>query len=354
MKFLLNFQRGGAETQREIKEKSPRLRVEKSNLSALLNLRARETSEALKSPTFAFIFMKKSLFFAAALLCGALPSVSRAQQIELPAPTAASKPAASLSEAELRALGEGIAFPYELLDKVLAANVNKEGAVFYSKVKGNNDLATFVRAVAIADLTKFPQWTIPADPADPKSKEQPDQTPEMAFWINAYNGLFLKTLADAYPISSPLQIKDLDTAKTRVVAGKSYSFAELRRKIAGIDPRALFSLPDGTNSGPRAAPAVVRYVGLSNRLNDAITAFVNDFSRVEAPQRLQKTVMVSPWLAEVDAFLKPQTTRRKWEGIRSILAAYTTRNGDQRYFSAGDYQVEFMLPNRSLNEQLSR
>jgi hypothetical protein len=300
--------------------------------------------------------MKKSSLFLSAALCSSavLPQVSRAQQVAIAGAAPVSRPAASLSEDDLRNLGQGIAFPYELLDRVLAANVNKEGAVFYAKIKNNNDLETFVRAVAIADLTKFPQWMVPPDPADPTAKEKPDQTPELAFWINAYNGLFIKAIADAYPINSPGQISGLDSAKTRVVAGKNYSFAELRKKIASIDARALFALPDGTNSGPRAASSVYRYVGLSSRINDAIRAFINDVTRVQPPQRLQSTVQVSPWLMEVDGFLKPQASRRKWEGIRTILGSYTTRDGDQRYFNSGDYQINFMLPDRSLNEQLSR
>ena len=295
--------------------------------------------------------MKKSPFLIAALLGGALlPAVSNAQVVTPAAPAAA----AALSEADLRALGEGIAFPYEKLDAVLRANVDKEGAVFYAKVRNNNDLDTFVRAVAIADLTKFPEWMLPADPENPKSKATPDRTPQLTFYINAYNGLFLKALADAYPVGSPLQIEGLDTAKTRVVAGKTYSFAELRALIAEMDPRALFALPDGTNSGPRAASGVYRYFGLGEQLNAAISSFVNDLTRVKPPVRLANTVEVSSFLATVDPYFAPQTGRRKWNGIRKVLTGYAKRKSDQSYFSTGDYQVNFSLPDRSINEQLSR
>lgn len=298
--------------------------------------------------------MKKSFFLLAATLsAGALAPLSQAQVITPDAKPIA-PPAASLSDVQLRALGEGVAFPYEKLDSVLATSVDKEGRIIYSKAKGSNDLDTFVRAVAVADLTKFPQWMIPPDPEDPKAKATPDRSPELIFWINAYNGLFLKTIADAYPVNSPSQIPDLDKAKTRVVAGQTYSFADMRRKIAEIDARALFALPDGTVEGPRAAPGVYRYIGLNEQLNAAARAFVNDITRVTAPNRLQNSVAVSPWLATVDEYFRPDATRRKWEGIRKVLAGYTTRSADRNYFVTGDYEVLFLPSDRTLSEKLTR
>jgi hypothetical protein len=294
--------------------------------------------------------MKKHQLFVAVLLSS--PVLSQVSQAQIVAPKA--PVAATMSESDLRALGEGIAFPYEKLDNVIRGNIDKEGAVFYGKFKGSNELETFARAVAIADLSKFPVWTVAADPEDPKSKSHPDNTAELTFFINAYNGLYLKAIADAYPVSSPAEIKNLDTDKTRVVAGQNYSFAELRRKIAGMDSRALFALPDGTNSGPRASNSVYRYFGLDAQLNAAVSSYVNDVSRVMPPLRLQNTVTVSPWLSTVDEYFSPKTGRNQWNGIRKILAGYTKRDGDQRYLSSGDYQVRFMPADRSLNEAISR
>lgn len=293
--------------------------------------------------------MKKQQLLVAVLLASALlPQASQAQIIGKATP-----PAATLTETDLRALGEGIAFPYELLDNALKDNVDKEGKISYGKIKGSNDLETFVRAVAIADLSKFPKWMIPADPNDPKSVEEPDRTPELTFYINAYNALFLKAITDGYPVGSPTEIKNLDTAKTRTVAGKAYSFADLRKVIAELDPRALFALPDGTNGGPRAAGTAYRYTNLNAQLNGAVNSYINDITRVAPPVRLQNTVMVSPWLQSVDEWFVGKGRRSKWNGIKNVLMGYTTRNSDQRYFAAGDYQVVFMRPDNSINEALS-
>lgn len=296
--------------------------------------------------------MKKSILLALALL-GAVAAPSFAQD-SLLAPKVAPKLAATYSDEELRALGEGIAFPYEKLERALIPYVNKDGAVAYAKLKGNNDLETFVRAVAIADRDKFPKWMNPADPKDPKSVATPDRTPELTFLINAYNGLFFKTLADAYPINTPGQIKGLYTAKTHRLAGKDVSFDDLRREIAALDPRALFALPDGTNNGPRATSAAYTYFGLSNQLDRAAQAFVNDQSRVQAPIRLQNTVEVSPWLAGINEFFAPKGGRVKNKGIQNVLTRFTSRDSDQRYFATGDYQVRFALGDASINEQTTR
>lgn len=293
---------------------------------------------------------KSSLLVATTLLSSALLGSLAQAQVVAPA----TPPASSLSETDLRNLGEGVAFPYEKLESALKDNVSKDGLIFYAKIKGNNDLETFVRAVAIADMKKFPAWPVPADPEVKDSKDGLDQTAELAFLINAYNALFIKAIADAYPVNGPSLIKDLDTAKTRVVGGVNYSFADLRRKIAEIDPRALFALPDGTNSGPRASMLAYRYLGLNTLLNEVVKGFINDTTRVAVPDRARNVVQVSPFLATVDEFFRAKTSRRKGEGVRNLLAAYTTSGSIQRYFGAGAYQIEYTLTNNTLNEQFTR
>ena len=299
--------------------------------------------------------MKSSFLLATTLVSAFLgASSSQVYAQELLPPKVAPKAAASLSDDELRALGEGIAFPYEKLERALAPNINKEGAVSYARLKGNNDLEIFVRAVGIANMDRFPKWMNPADPQDPKSVPTLDRTPELTFLINAYNGLFFKTVADAYPVNTPAQIKGLYTAKTHLVAGKMMSLGELREQIGRIDPRALFALNDGTNNGPRATSAAYTYFNLSGQLTRAAQVFVNDLSRVKEPIRLQNTVEVSPWLASVDEFFAPKSGRRKFNGIRNVLATYTTRDSDRRYFTAGDYEIRFAPGDASINELLSR
>ena len=310
--------------------------------------------------------MKKSAFLVAAVLLA--PTTFRgAAQAQTIVPEGANAartgqtdavvktPVANLSDDQIRSFGQGIAFPYGIFESVLTRFVDKKGDVFYAKVKGDNDLETYVRALSLADIgpNAFPVFQTPVDPDKPEKGMMDDKSAELAFWINAYNALRIKAIADAYPINSLAQIKGLDTEKTRNVAGTNYSFGELRAKIAGFDKRAIFALMSGDGSGPRAPQLAARFSGLGVQLNQVTRAFINDISRVMPLDRIANKIVVSPYLQEVDAYWKPKNQRRKWDGIRDVLAGYTT-NVTKNALRVGDEGVEFMQADSKINEQLSQ
>ena len=262
--------------------------------------------------------------------------------------------AANYTDDQLRAMGTGVAFPYELLDVVLRRYVSPKGEMYFLKAKGDNDLDTFARAVAIADLGQFPVFTTPLDKNDPNKGTFQDSSAQLTFWINAYNGLRLKAISDLYPISSLAQIKDFDTAKTQTVAGKKYSFAELRDKIGKMDPRALFAITSGTEDGPSIPLAVFRFSRLSEQLDLAVKSFVNDPNKVSTPDRLANRVEVSPYLKEVDTYFASKSSRRKLGGVREVLGTYSASSVSRNYFVTGEYAINFTLANDKLNEQLGQ
>ena len=166
-------------------------------------------------------------------------------------------------------------------------NIDDQGNVDYARLKGDPNLDRFVRAVGSADLKAFPVFEVkptaeekkdamPAAVATSKDKKAPelDRSWEMAFWLNAFNAVALKTIADAYPIESVLAIKDFETAKTHRVAGELYSLEELRDKIGKMDKRALFALMTGTRSGPRPPLRAFRYLGLNEILEASVKVMV--------------------------------------------------------------------------------
>ena len=222
--------------------------------------------------------------------------------------------------------------------------MTKNGLVDYGRVKGNDQLALFVRAVGLAEMQNFPVFINQGEDGKPVK----DQRQPLAFYINAYNALFLKAVSDAYPVSSVEQIPDLDS-KPRLVAGQMMSLAQLRKKITDLDPRAIFVLMDGTRSGPRALQSAVLGFNLGDDFNAAIRAYVDDPSRVTAPSRLGDEVVVSPWLLKADELFKPNKTRRRGEGIKEILKAYTSNKASRRYFGAGSYEVKYFPAQNSLD-----
>ena len=270
----------------------------------------------------------------------ALSTPARAQVIAPERPRSA-----DLSDEQVRDLGKGVAFPYEILSRVLNKTVDKNGLVNYGFAKGNRDLDLYVRAVGLAEMNNFPVFKDTG--ADGKTVL--DQRQPLAFYINAYNALFLKAVADAFPVGNVAQIADLDT-KPRLVAGQMTSLAQLRKKITDLDPRAIFVLMDGTLGGPRALKSAVLGFNLGNDMNAAIKAFVDDPTRVPAPSRLSNEVVVSSWLQQADDLFKPNKVARRGEGIKELLRAYTSNKANQRYFGAGSYEVKFMLAQNALNQ----
>ncbi|MBV9468554.1 MAG: hypothetical protein JOZ57_04865, partial [Abitibacteriaceae bacterium] len=122
---------------------------------------------------------------------------------------------------------------------------------------------------------------------------------------------------------------------------------------AQLDPRALFALTDGTRGGPLIAPDAYRFscgagCYLNDELNRAVQIFAGDDRNV-ALLRIQNQVTVNPYFAEVDQWFKPKGARRKWDGIRAILANYANRKGGQGYFTTNEYNVLFAQPDRHLN-----
>jgi hypothetical protein len=177
---------------------------------------------------------------------------------------------------------------------------------------------------------------------------QEDRSPELVFWLNAYNGLVLKTLVDAYPINSPDDIKDFDTSKRRV-GGQALSLAEMRKKIASLDPRGLFAITDGTKGGPYLRQTAYRLTDVDPALDTAVQLYVSNPNQVQA-QMLEKKITVSPFLQQVDEYFTPKSARRKWEGVRYILALYTTHGATRRFFiNNPDLGLTFTRPNRALN-----
>ena len=169
---------------------------------------------------------------------------------------------------------QGLLFPYSLLDAAYKNNIDFNGHVAYANLKDNKKLSQYVQAAAFADLSEFPVFDIYKEDEETgrKTKVGKDHRAELVFWINTYNALMLYNVAQAYPIKSIDLIKNFDTEKKHRVAGKDYSFKELREKVASFgDPRALFALTSGTAGGFLPSPTAIRYVELSPRLDAAVS-----------------------------------------------------------------------------------
>ena len=248
--------------------------------------------------------------------------------------------------------GQGILFPFDLLDLAFQANVDPtNGMVNYEKMHSDSHLKSFIEAVAGADRAKFPVFTTVADDPDHPGKQMTvqDHTPELAFLIDAFNAIVVKTIADNPPVGSPYEIKDYFTAKTHIVGGKTYSLADLKNEIVTRDPRALFALNDGTKGAPLLMPFAYRFSELNELLNMVASNFINDPNNVDTLE-IKGIVTVSQYFAQFNEYFMPKASRKPDDGLRRLLGVYYKAR-DKSYLLTGDYVFNFKPADQSLNRQ---
>jgi hypothetical protein len=109
-----------------------------------------------------------------------------------------------------RAQGSADAARRQNLDEVLDLYV-RDGLVYYRALKGDRRrLDAYVSSLSTASVAAAPRGE------------------QIAFWINAYNALVLRTVIDHYP--TPRRSNDYPAASIRQVSG---AFERLRHQVAG-------------------------------------------------------------------------------------------------------------------------
>lgn len=132
-------------------------------------------------------------------------------------------------------------------DEILDIYV-RDGLVYYRALKGERGkFDRYVQSLTETTADTIRGWT-------------PER--QLAFWINTYNALVLKTVIDHYPIrgrapeypaNSIRQIPGAFERLTHRAGGRGFTLDALERElIAGFgDPRALFALSRGAMGGGR-------------------------------------------------------------------------------------------------------
>ncbi len=177
----------------------------------------------------------------------------------------------------------------EPLDRILDTYV-RDGYVYY-------------KALAAERRTTLEQYaaTLDVPPAQLAAWSKPEQ---LAFWINAYNALVLKLVADKYPIK--VVSKDYPAISIRQIPG---SFDQLKFRVAGQsltldeiektmivplgDARALLALGLGAIGSGRLRSETYRAAELDAQLEQAVKEFVSRTACFKV-DRAQNVVTVSP------------------------------------------------------------
>jgi hypothetical protein len=146
-------------------------------------------------------------------------------------------------------------------DTILDLNV-RDGLVYYRALKSERSrLDGYVNALATAVIDKLP-------------KEE-----QLAFWINAYNALVLRTVVDHYPIQGrspeypPRSIRQIPGAFERLthkVAGRTLTLDQIEQTILPSfnDPRVYLALGRGAVSSGRLRSEAYTAAQLEQQLTE--------------------------------------------------------------------------------------
>jgi hypothetical protein len=163
----------------------------------------------------------------------------------------------------------------------------RDGQVYYRAMKSSRaGLDGFLNRVA-------------GESIDSLSREE-----RLAFWINAYNALVLRTVIDHYPIQghtasypakSIRQVPGAFDRTTHRVAGRTLTLDQIEQTVLPDfqDPRVYFALGRGAEGGGRLRSEAYNAAGLEKQLSEAAAECVTRQQCVHVDRPANKLV-VSP------------------------------------------------------------
>ncbi len=247
---------------------------------------------------------------------------------------------------------------YEDYGAVLTTYVNQQGLVNYGGLKANPQrLSAFLAALTDLPPATYQKW---------------DDQEKIAFWINAYNGLTLKAIIDHYPIraaffkgfiyprNSIRQIPGVWDTLRFPVRGQQMTLDEIEHNILRKkfnDPRIHMALVCAALGCPPLRTEPYEGDKLDRQLNDQARVFLANPKKFRI-DRGQGKVYLSPifkWFG--GDFVKTYGTDKAFPGFsqeeRAVLnfVSQYLPAGDREYLLKGEYTVNFLDYDWSLNEQ---
>ena len=216
---------------------------------------------------------------------------------------------------------------HSLLDGVLERNV-KDGYVNYPAIARNARFYKYIEAISEFD----------ADTLDSNEAR-------LAFWINAYNALAIKSVIDGVtPINAIGRLKFFRTTEHRV-AGRNLDLRSIERDIVLKldDARAHMALVPASYSGPHLRSEAYKIDKIGRQLEDNTHAFINDNrkNRFSIAARTAKISEIFDWHG--DDFGESD------KGILEYLAKYVNDETKARELLIGGFKIKFMEYDWSIN-----
>jgi len=168
----------------------------------------------------------------------------------------------------------GAAFAKDIVDpkpfeKLLKKHVDNKGGVNYAAWKENAEdkaaLDAFVTAIGSASV-------------------EGDDSGKLAFYINAYNALVLKSVIDRYPIESVMKVPGFFKEAKHTVAGRELTLDQLENEVIRkefAEPRIHFVLVCAAKSCPPLQRKAATTKNLEGFLESSAKSFIPKATKVK-------------------------------------------------------------------------
>jgi len=291
----------------------------------------------------------------------AAPSEPNVQQIATTKPAPAS-PAESNS-VELRPAPHLRVSATELCSmctEFLSKHVDQQGMVDYKTLlRRKLELVDVLDKFKTLDPNEYNLW----------SKED-----KLAFWINGYNLEFIRIILDNYPIESTRvlrlfwppnsirHIKGIWDQHKFIIMDEEFTLQEIIRRFFNHEfdePRVFFAVYYGSLSGPPLRNEAYCGQTLSAQLDDQVKRYIAAGETLKIERENQKVYLSSilkptwngqQFVAKHGTDLKFKQQEPAVRAVLNFLTAYIPAQ-DASFLETGNYTVEFMRYDWSLNER---
>ena len=247
---------------------------------------------------------------------------------------------------------------YAAYSRVLAKYVDDSGMVAYGALKTDRgELDAFSKSLGDLSPQVFEKWSEPE---------------KIAFWINAYNALTLKAIVDHYPIE-PSFVASLRFPKNSIrqisgvwdklhfkVMGRDMTLDEiehsrLRRNFN--EPRIHVALVCAAMGCPSLRNEPFTGARLDEQLGDQTSRFLGNQSKFRIDRSDGNVYLSSIFSWFGDDFVRTYGADKNFAGHKDAERAVLNyisghlKASDAEYLRSGDYDIEYLDYDWTLNEQ---